>query len=75
MEKSVVVFAGNHGDGAAPAAVAAAGSAPRYKFLAPESETAVAAIARLHLNSYFIDKHLEEKKKGRAVSTGGPLIF
>ena len=57
MEKRIVVFARYHGNGTAATAVAAAWSPSRYKFLAPESETAVAAVARFHLNSYFIDKH------------------
>ena len=42
---------------AAIAAIAAAGSAPWDKLLPPERKTAIAAVARLHADSYFIDKH------------------
>jgi hypothetical protein len=44
-------------DAAAFAAVAAVGTASGNEFLAPEADTAVAAIAALHGDFYSIDEH------------------
>jgi hypothetical protein len=57
MQQSVVVFARDKNDIAAPPAVAAAGSSARNEFLAAKRKTAIAAVARLHADSYFINKH------------------
>ena len=54
------MLAGDHDDVAAASAVAAAGAAARDELLAPERKTAVAAVAGFHVNSYFIDKHMEQ---------------
>jgi len=56
MEKSIVVLAGDQHDIAAPAPVAAAGTAARDVFLAPERKAAVAAVAGFDGNDYFIDE-------------------
>jgi hypothetical protein len=42
------------------ATVSAARATARYEFLAPERQTAVAAVAGFHGNGYFIDKHGEK---------------
>jgi hypothetical protein len=42
--------------------VAAAGSAPRHKLLAPKRQTAVAAVACFYRNSNFVDEHFDEKE-------------
>jgi len=57
MQESVVVRAGDHSDVAATTAVAAAGSATRHEFLAPEGKAAVAAIPGFHADSDFVDEH------------------
>ncbi len=57
MQQRVVVFAGDKNHVAAAPAVAAAGSAARDILLPPERKTAIAAVARLHADSYFINKH------------------
>ena len=56
MEQGVVVLAGHHDNIAAVASVPAAGAASGNVFFAPESQAAVAAIAALHQDIYFIDK-------------------
>jgi hypothetical protein len=55
MQQRVAVDGRDHDDVAAAAAIAAAGSAARHVLLAPESQTAVAAVARFDCDSYFID--------------------
>jgi hypothetical protein len=57
VQQGVVMFARDKHHIAAAAAIAAARSAARDKLLAPERKTAVAAVARLHADSYFINKH------------------
>ena len=52
------MLAGDQNHVAAATAVAAAGTAARDKFLAPERKAAIAAVAGFHLDSYFIDKHI-----------------
>ena len=54
MEQRVAVDGRDHGDVAAMAAIAAAGAAARYVFLAPERKTAVAAVACFDGDNYFI---------------------
>jgi hypothetical protein len=54
MQQRIAVDGGNHRDIAAIAAIAAAGSAARDVLLAPEREAAIAAIARLNGDDYFI---------------------
>ena len=49
MEKRVVVLAGDQGDIAAAASVAAAGTAAGNVFLAPKGQAAVAAVAGLNV--------------------------
>jgi hypothetical protein len=56
MEQGVVMLGGYHDYIAAVPSVSAAGSTPGDVLLAPESEDAVAAIAALHQDIYFIDK-------------------
>ncbi len=67
LEERVVVFAGHQSDIAAAAAIAAARAAARDILLPPERQTAIAAIASLHQNSNFVDKH-EKIAKGSARS-------
>ena len=57
MQQGVAMDGGGHGDIAAAPAIAAARTAARHVLLAPERKAAVAAIARLHGDSYFIYKH------------------
>ncbi len=57
LEKRVAMAAGNQRNVAAPAAIAAAGTASRDELLAPEGETSVAAIPGLYFDSNFIDEH------------------
>jgi hypothetical protein len=54
MQEGVVVRAGDHDDVAAAASVAAGGSAVGDELLPPERKAAVAAVAGLHQDSYFI---------------------
>jgi hypothetical protein len=58
--------AGHHLNVAAMTAVAAAGTAARDVFLAPECQAAIAAIARFDRNNDFVYEHLGEleMKKG-----------
>jgi hypothetical protein len=63
MEQGVVVRVGDHHDVAAAAAVAPAGTASRDKFLTPEGEASVAAIARFYFDLYFVDKPCRKMKK------------
>src|SRR5258708_28905942 len=56
-EQRVGVLARHHSDVAAAAAIAAAGTAARDILLAPERQTAVAAVARLYVDFGFVDEH------------------
>ena len=47
-----------HNDVAAASAIAAARTPTGHVLLAPKRKTAVAAIAGLHANANFIDKHV-----------------
>jgi hypothetical protein len=58
-----VVSVGNEGYVAAPAAIAAAGTAPGHKLLTPEGEAAIAPVASLYGNDDFVDKHRNSRKK------------
>jgi hypothetical protein len=58
-----VVSVGNEGYVAAPAAIAAAGTAPGHKLLTPEGEAAIASVASLYGNDDFVDKHRNSQKK------------
>ena len=68
MQQRVVVLAGDQDDVAAAAAVAAARSAARDKLLAPERQTAVAAVAGFDRNDDFVDKHEYAAKRIKAGS-------
>ncbi len=59
MQQGVVVLAGDQNYVAAAPAVATARPSARNVFFAPERQASVAAVARLHTNSYFIDEHGE----------------
>jgi hypothetical protein len=61
MQQRVVMCAGFEDYVAAMPAVASAGTAARHKLLAPERQTAVAAVAGFHGNDHFIDKHWNSK--------------
>jgi hypothetical protein len=56
MEQSVVMLGGDHNHIAAVSSIPATGSASGDVFFAPEGKAAVAAIAALHQDIYFIDK-------------------
>ncbi len=71
MQQGIVVLAGDHDDVAAASAIAAAGAAARHVLLAPKRQTAVAAVAGLHQNSYFIDEHGKEKPPICCLQIGG----
>ncbi len=60
MQQRVVMRAGDHGDVAAAPAIAAARSPARHILLAPERQTAVAAIPGLYADSYLIYEHGEK---------------
>ncbi len=57
VNQRVVPLARLHDHVAAAAAVAARGPPARHELLAPEGHAAVAAVAGLHANLGFIDKH------------------
>jgi hypothetical protein len=57
-KQRVFVNGGSHDDVAAAAAIAAGGPAAGDVFLAAESEAAVAAVAGLHQDSSFVNKHV-----------------
>jgi hypothetical protein len=57
MEQSVVIRIGHHHDVTATSAVATAGSAMGNVLLTPERKTAVAAVAGLYFDPYFVYKH------------------
>ena len=52
-----MVLAGDHNHVAAAAAVAAAGSAARDEFLAPERQATVAAVAGFNQDGDFVYEH------------------
>jgi hypothetical protein len=56
MEQGIVMLGGDHNHIATVSAVATAGASPGNVFFAPEGKDAVAAIAALHQDIYFIDK-------------------
>src|SRR5580704_9175323 len=58
VQEGIVMLAGDQDHIAALASVAAAGPAARNEFLAPEGETAVAAVAGFDRNYDLIDKHV-----------------
>ena len=68
MNQRVVALARLHDDVAAASAVAARGAPARHKLLAPEGHAAVAAVAGLHADFGFIDKH-----RGSAIA--GPCLL
>ena len=57
VEQSVVMLAGVHHYVAAAAAVTATGTTVRHVFLTAERENAISAVAGLHFDTNFIDKH------------------
>src|SRR5262249_31448462 len=57
VEQSILVLVRHHDDVAAAPAIAAARAAARDVLLAPKRKTAVAAVASLDQNSYFVDEH------------------
>src|SRR5262249_46018072 len=67
-KKRVLVLAGDHDDIASAPAIAAAGPAFRNVLLPAEGEASVTAVAGLHQDSGFVNKH--RKAAGR-FPTGG----
>jgi hypothetical protein len=57
VDEGVQVQARDEEHRPAPASVAPVGPASWYELLAPETETAVAAVARLHVDVDFVDEH------------------
>ena len=57
VEQGVVAFRRDHDNVATATAVAAAWASARYEFLTPERQATVAAVARLHPDFCFVDKH------------------
>jgi hypothetical protein len=57
VHQRIVALARFHDDVAAFAAIAARGASARDKFLAPESDAAIAPVAGFHANCGFVDKH------------------
>src|SRR6185437_7206377 len=57
VNQRVVTLARFHDDVAATSAITTRGAAARHELLAPEGKTPVAAVASLHANCGFIDKH------------------
>jgi hypothetical protein len=64
MQQRIVVFARDKNHIATAPAIAAARSSARNILLAAERQTAIAAVARLHADSYFINKHASSIKDG-----------
>jgi hypothetical protein len=75
VEQRIIVIARHHGHAATAAAVTAAGTAARHELFTPERQTAVAAVAGLYFDSYFIDKHVRKMKKGPRGYDRRPLVF
>jgi hypothetical protein len=74
------MVAGNHLDVAAFAPVAPARTAPGHKFLAPERKTAVPAVAGLHGDNNFINKHratsiFRDRKMKKAATKAAKAAF
>ncbi len=65
MQQRVVVVAGYQHNVAATPAITAARSAVRHVLFAAKRKTAVAAIAGLHADNHFINKHVVQNKRGR----------
>ncbi len=57
LQQRVLMLVGHQHNVAAAPAIAAARTAARDVLLPPEGQAAVAAVARLHQNSDFVDKH------------------
>ncbi len=57
MDQRIVALRGFHDDVAAPAAVAARGTAARNELLSPEGHATIAAVTGFDANFCFIDKH------------------
>src|SRR5689334_3602441 len=64
MEQGIMVFARHHNDIATVAPIAAARSAARDKFLAPECHAPVSAVASLYADSDFVDEHEKVLRAG-----------
>jgi hypothetical protein len=62
MDESVMALAGFHEDIAAASTVSAGWAAARDELLPTKGHAAIAAIARLHPDSRFIDKHFNLSK-------------
>jgi hypothetical protein len=60
VNQRIVALAGFENDVATATAITAGRSSARHKFLASKGHTAIPAVARLHLDSCFIDKHTRE---------------
>src|SRR5258706_10717883 len=58
-QQSIVVRIRFEVNAAAMAAVTSSGSATRHKFLAPKCDATVSAIAGLHVDFGFINKHVD----------------
>src|SRR3954471_2076757 len=74
MDESVMALAGFHEDIAAASTVAAGGAAARDELLPTKSHAAIAAIACLHPNSRFINKHSifqKQRQKPFSASASG----
>ena len=71
-KQGIVVRIGDHDDIAAASAIATAWSASRDVFLATECEAAIAAIAGLNFDFYFVYEHAEKRKRplGRDPAAG-----
>jgi hypothetical protein len=75
VEQCIVVVAGHHGYTPATAAVATTRTTAGYKLLTPKRETAIAAVAGFHFDSYFVDKHVRKMKKGPRGYHRRPLVI
>jgi hypothetical protein len=64
MYQGVVALRRLHDDVPAAAAVTARRTAAGDELLTPESHAAIAAVAGLHSNSYFINKHRKFTSSG-----------
>jgi len=58
LEQGIGVFAADHDDVTAAAAIAAAGPAARDELLPAEGKATVPAVPGLYENSYFVNEHL-----------------
>ena len=71
VQQRILVLVGDQVDVAAAAAIAAARPSARDELLPPERQAAIAAVARLHVDSDFVDEH--RKAAGLRVQTGGDV--